>query len=102
MSLQDQRTINHILFPFQNVAFPDNNSQNILTKRKTITICFILLYIVQISLNIHIFISFNESVCDKITSKSKWQYKRKEKNIIIQKTLPLCMIFGNLKVGKPM
>ena len=32
--LEDQRTINHILFPFQDVVFQDNNSFNIITERK--------------------------------------------------------------------
>ena len=69
MSLQDQRTINHILFPFQNVAFQDNNSFNIWTLKKTQPICIILLYIVRVRLNIHIFISVNVCLWQNYTKK---------------------------------
>ena len=34
VNLQDQKTESHILFPFQNVAFQDNNSFNIINERK--------------------------------------------------------------------
>ena len=51
--------------------------------KKTQPICIILLYMLKVSLNIHIlYQSMNQCVSDKITSKSKGQYKSKERNLI--------------------